>query len=86
MPCRLEGAETQPYRNAMLLRELEYAADMIVVLMRDDDCVDLVRQHMQPRKPLLCLPYSETAVDHYRSLARLRGGGDQQGIAFAAAA
>lgn len=82
----LKGAKTHPNGDAVLLSELEYAANMIVMFMRHDDCIDLLRQHPELRKPLLGFPDTETAIEHDGRIACLRSGGNQQGIPFATAA
>jgi len=81
-----EGAVAEPDGDVVAARQLEHAADMIRMLVSDDDTVDLLGPDLQARQPAFGLPHAESAIDHHAGLRRSAGGSDQQGIALAAAA
>ena len=81
----LVRAEAEPHGNAVAARELEHAADMILVFMRDDNAVEVCRQQAEPRETAFRFTNAKAAVEHDRRGIRTGAAGHQQGIAFAAA-
>ena len=81
----LIGAEAEPDRNAMAACELEYAADMVLVLMGNDDTRQVSRAYAQSLQAPFRLADGESAIEHDNGARRSRHGGNQQRITFAAA-
>lgn len=81
----LVGAETQPYRNAMAARKLEYASDMILMFVCHDDASEIPRPHIEPLQAAFCLANGKPAIQHDRRSRRAGCSGNQQCVAFTAA-
>ena len=56
-------AVREPYRQAVLRGECEHAADVVVVLMGDDDRTDVGRRKAEAREPPRSFAWAETAVE-----------------------
>jgi hypothetical protein len=74
-------AEGQPHGDAVLRRERGDAADVVGVLVRDDDRVDVARREAEAAEARRGVAHAEAAVDHDARGARL----DDEPVAFAAA-
>src|SRR5438552_12312608 len=77
-----QRAESEPYGCSEPRRERRDAADMIGMLVRDDDRGNGLGRDADPREPRDRVPDAEPAIDQHPRRADL----DQQAIAFAAAA
>jgi 4-hydroxy-tetrahydrodipicolinate synthase len=70
------SAITEPYRNAMTTRQREYAADMILVFMRDYDAGKIGRRHADAEQSAFCFAQAKTAIEHHGSARDARYGAD----------
>ena len=77
-----QRAESEPYGCSEPRRERRNAADVIGMLVRDDDRGNGLGRDTDPCEPRDRVPDAEAAVDQHPRRADL----DQQAIAFAAAA
>ena len=77
-----QRAERQPDRRLVPCRECRHAADMIAVLVGDDDRGDAFRFNAQAGKARDRVADAEAAVDQHAGAAAF----DQQAVALAAAA
>ena len=80
------GTVAQPYRELVAARELEHATDVIRVLMGDEDALQVLWRDAGARKAALGLFQAKATVEHQVGRRGAGSGGDQQRIAFAAAA
>ena len=83
---RLVSAIGEPYRDAVPAREFDYAADVILMFMRDHDAREICRRFAQPGQAALGFPQAEAAIQHDRGAGQAGGGGYQQRIALTATA
>src|SRR5690606_10402566 len=84
---RLPGAVRQVDGYAVAAGKAEHAADMVTVLMGDEDAGERLGRHVERLQSATRLPQAESAVDQHAgatagSVRRL----DHEGIALAAAA
>lgn len=70
-------AKGEPNGEMVASRQLEYAADMVLMFMRDNDAGKLADGHLQSRQTLLGFAYPETAIQHDRGARRAGLGRDQ---------
>lgn len=81
----LKTAMAEPNRQLELLCDLEYATQMIRVLMRDNDAGQLIGRHIVPSKPTTQLARPKSAVEHDMGCIAAGMRGDQERIALATA-
>ena len=83
---RAQRAMSQMHGDAVRTRQPEYAADVVAVLVRYQDRIELLGCAAGAVQPALDLAAAEAAIDHQPRGARTVAAFDQQGIALAAAA
>ena len=77
---------THPYRNALAQRQLERAADVVAMFVRDEDRVDLLGQHAGLAEARVKLPDAQAAIDEQMSQRCAAASLDDGGVAGTAAA
>src|SRR5471032_297765 len=83
---RARGTPAHVQWNRPFARQSQRSANVIRVLMRDKNCVDLVCPHVEPRQAPLDFLRGETAIQQHACGRRATDRLDQQRVAFAAAA
>ena len=79
------GARAGPQRCAVTLRQQRRAANVVAMLVGDEDGVDVVGRQVAARQRSLQLPPAQAAIDQHPCAVRTLGGLDQRGVASAAA-
>src|SRR6185437_1831080 len=79
---RRQRAECQPHADVVARGKCRYAADVIGMLVRDEDRADRTWLDADPREARRAVAHTESAVDHHARSARL----DDEAIALAARA
>ena len=80
--CALERAEREPHRHVEAGGQRGHAADMIAMLVRDDDRIQALGRHPEAREPGDAVAKPEAAIDQHPRHPGL----DQETVAFTPAA
>ena len=79
-----KGSVGHPYRRAVLAREPRHATNMVTVLVRHDDGIEVRRFQAKARQTPLCITQAETAIEHDARDGIAVRCLDNQGVSFAA--